>query len=85
MVGYNKKIYCIQKEKMILITYMHTYKLSRIYLQRDESHIYSSDRSESIYWSIPRVGKIPWRRKWQLTPIFLPGGLQSMGPPKSQA
>ena len=34
------------------------------------------------------VGKIPWRRKWQLTPIFLtgkiqwseePGGLQSMG------
>ena len=33
------------------------------------------------------VGKIPWRRKWQLTPVFLPGkipwteepgGLQSM-------
>ena len=23
---------------------------------------------------IPRgVGKIPWRRKWQLTPVFLPG------------
>ena len=21
----------------------------------------------------PCVGKIPWRRKWQLTPIFLPG------------
>ena len=20
----------------------------------------------------PRVGKIPWRRKWQLTPVFLP-------------
>ena len=19
------------------------------------------------------VGKIPWRRKWQLTPVFLPG------------
>ena len=35
----------------------------------------------------PRVGKIPWRRKWQPTPVFLPGkshgqkaqgGLQSM-------
>ena len=35
-----------------------------------------------------RVGKIPWRRKWQPTPVFLPGkipwteepgGLQSMG------
>jgi len=24
--------------------------------------------------SIPRsVGKIPWRRKWQPTPVFLPG------------
>jgi len=20
----------------------------------------------------PRVGKIPWRRKWQPTPVFLP-------------
>ena len=22
----------------------------------------------------PWVGKIPWSRKWQLTPVFLPGG-----------
>ena len=22
---------------------------------------------------IPWVGKIPWRRKWQPTPVFLPG------------
>ena len=21
----------------------------------------------------PWIGKIPWRRKWQLTPVFLPG------------
>ena len=36
---------------------------------------------------IPRVGKILWRRKWQSTPVFLPGkshgqrsrGLQSTG------
>ena len=36
----------------------------------------------------PRVGKIPWRKAWQLTPVFLPGKshgqekpgrLQSMG------
>ena len=29
----------------------------------------------------PSVGKIPWRRKWQLTPVFLPGeshGLRSL-------
>ena len=38
----------------------------------------------------PWVGKIPWRRKWQLTPVFLPGeshgqracGLQSIGSQK---
>ena len=38
--------------------------------------------------SIPEVRKIPWRRKWQSIPVFLPGkipwteepgGLQSMG------
>ena len=23
--------------------------------------------------SIPALGKIPWRRKWQPTPVFLPG------------
>ena len=37
---------------------------------------------------IPGLGKIPWRRAWQPTPVFLPGespwteepgGLQSMG------
>ena len=36
----------------------------------------------------PRVGKIPWRRKWQPTPAFLPGEshgqLQSMGSQKIQ-
>ena len=24
-------------------------------------------------WVDPRVGKIPWRRKWQHIPVFLPG------------
>ena len=42
---------------------------------------------------IPRVWKIPWRRKWQASPVFLPGespgqrslaGLRSMGLQKSQ-
>ena len=40
----------------------------------------------------PWVGKIPWRRAWQPTPVFLPGespwteepgGLQSMGSPRA--
>ena len=24
-------------------------------------------------WFYPWIGKIPWRRKWQSTPVFLPG------------
>ena len=31
---------------------------------------------------VPWVGKIPWKRAWQLTPVFLPGeshGQRSLG------
>ena len=27
----------------------------------------------------PWLRKVPWRRAWQPTPVFLPGGRQSMG------
>ena len=27
----------------------------------------------SLGWADPWVGQIPWRRKWQPTPVFLPG------------
>jgi len=27
----------------------------------------------------PWVEKIPWRRKWQLTPVFLPGKFYGQG------
>jgi len=27
------------------------------------------------HWFHPWVGKIPWRKVWQLTPVFLPGEL----------
>ena len=30
--------------------------------------------ARDVGW-IPWVGKIPWRRKWQPTPLFLPGEL----------
>ena len=41
----------------------------------------SSDSKVSAYdvgdpGSIPGSGKIPWRRKWQATPVFLPGESQ---------
>ena len=37
-----------------------------------------SDGKESAYnagdlGSIPVLGRFPWRREWQSTPIFLPG------------
>ena len=32
----------------------------------------------------PWVGKIPWRRKWQPTPVFLPGKLHGQKPGKLQ-
>ena len=31
---------------------------------------YSGDTGDAFN---PWVGKIPWRRKWQPTPVFLPG------------
>ena len=30
-------------------------------------------RRQNRYGFDPWVGKIPWRRKWQPTPVFLPG------------
>ena len=30
-------------------------------------------RRHKRYGFNPRIGKIPWRRKWQPTPMFLPG------------
>ena len=33
-------------------------------------------RSYRVRMFSPWVGKIPWRRKWQHTPVFLPGESQ---------
>ena len=33
----------------------------------------ASDRNAGDLEFDPWVGKIPWRRKWQPTPVFLPG------------
>ena len=44
-------------------------------------------RAQSLGREDPWIGRIPWRKKWQPTPVFLPGkshkqrnlGLQSTG------
>ena len=33
----------------------------------------AGDVKDASYVFDPWVGKIPWRRKWQPTPVFLPG------------
>ena len=32
-----------------------------------------------VIWFNACVGKIPWRRKWQPTPVFLPGKSMDRG------
>ena len=70
--------------------------LNRLQIWKSLGHLGflgGSDGKESSYNVVdpgfdPWVGKIPWRRAWQPTPVFLPGecpwtkelgGLQSMG------
>ena len=68
--------------------------LSTFRMLRQHHGLPSSSDGKSIHLQCrlghinPWVGKIPWRRKWQLTPVFLPGkipwteepgGLQSKG------
>ena len=63
---------------------MHTWNYGHPWWLRSKE----SARQCRRHWFNPWVGKIPWRRKWQSTPVFLPGkshwteepgGLQSMG------
>ena len=39
----------------------------------DGSEVKASACTAGDLGSIPGSGKIPWRRKWQPTPVFLPG------------
>ena len=39
----------------------------------------SSSGKESACRFDPWVGKMPWRRKWQSTPVFLPGKFHGQG------
>ena len=37
------------------------------------SEVKASARNAGDQGSIPGLGRLPWRRKWQPTPLFLPG------------
>jgi len=62
---------------------MHNYFKEKLEIERRHSEIRSCSGKESAcqcrghktHRFDPWVQKIPWRRKWQLTLIFLPGKL----------
>ena len=67
---------------MVLLT-----REGRLLCLSGEESTCQSRRLKCSHW----VGKIPWRREWQPTPVFLPGkshgcpgGVQSMGLQNSQ-
>ena len=47
---------------------------------RGEEHAYQCRRQKRRGFH-PWFGKTPWRRKWQLTPVFLPGRSHGTGKP----
>ena len=51
------------------------YPASQVALVVKNLHVNAGDTRDE--GSIPRWGKIPWRRAWQPTPVFLPGKLCS--------
>ena len=63
------------------IIYYHICLIHSTYISRSPG---GSDGKVSVYQCgrpgfDPWVGKIPWRRKWQPTPVFLPGESQGWG------
>ena len=46
---------------------------------KESSLVAQSVKNPGVPGSIPGLGKIPWRRKWQPTPVFLPGESQDGG------
>ena len=50
-----------------------THKLPRRYSSKESACQCERPRFD------PWIGKIPWRREWQLTPVFLPGKSRGQG------
>ena len=58
-----------------LLSIVHIKSLLHCYNSRDSlvSQIVKSLPATRETWVPPRVGNIPWRRRWQPNPVFLPG------------
>ena len=69
-----EKIECTRKEMRIKMFYCRKHKnqLNGKDGTRDKESV-CQYRRHTRHGFDPWVGKIPWRRKWQLVPVFLPG------------
>ena len=57
------------QQSHFFLTCVEFYRLSQAYWLSSKESTCQCRRCGFDAW----VGKIPWRRKWQLTPVFLPG------------
>ena len=60
----------------LLITIRSTYELPRCHSRKESAWQYWRHKRHGFN---PCIGKIPWRRKWQSTPVFLPGIFHRQG------
>ena len=56
-------------------TFFQTFKRKVLLVVKDQLQRQETQQTQVQ----PLVGKIPWRRKWELTPIFLPGKSHGQG------
>ena len=56
-------------EQVYSFPHLHT-------LSKQSTHEYKRRRRRGFY---PWVGEIPWRRKWQPTPVLWPGEFHGQG------
>ena len=64
----------IQRYKVFFYVYLSIKKLDTDLVAKTIKNMPATQESPFDFW----VGKIPWRREWQPTPVFLPVGLQSV-------
>ena len=62
--GYVQNAASVEVEKHTYI-FVYRYRYISVYMERDIGYTYR--------YLLTTLGKIPWRRKWQPTPVFLPG------------
>jgi len=61
-----------QRYKVFFYVYLSIKKLDTDLVAKMVKNVPAMQESRFNFW----VGKIPWRREWQPTPVFLPLGLQ---------